>query len=123
MNIDDLTFGELKQIAALFNSATTQQQVKLQDENFVGKYVLCRFCSAGVHAGILVSQEGDQVVLKDSRRLWKWESTGVALSSVAQIGLTGGKLDVVNPLIKINGVIEVILCTDKAKDSIHGFDN
>ena len=120
-NIDDLTYGELKQIAALFNATT--QQTKPQDDDFVGKYVLCRCYSAGVHSGILVSQDRDQVVLKDSRRLWKWETTGVALSGVAQLGLTGGKLDVVNPLIKINGVVEVIVCTDKARDSIHGFNN
>jgi len=30
-----------------------------------GKYVICRCNSAGVHAGELVSQEGDVALLKD----------------------------------------------------------
>ena len=37
-----------------------------------GKYVIVRGNRSGVFAGELVSQEGQQVELKNVRRLWKW---------------------------------------------------
>ena len=33
-------------------------------------YVIVRTYSAGVHAGIMVSRNGKEVVLKNARRLW-----------------------------------------------------
>ena len=120
MNIDNLTFSELKQIAALFNQFKAEEK----PDELVGKYVLVRCYSAGVHAGELVSQKGDVVELKDSRRLWQWVANdGIALSGVAQCGLKGGKLDHVNPFIRLTGVIETISCSGKSKASINDFIN
>lgn len=117
MNIEDLTIKEARQLAAMFGN--TQQSAP---HPFVGKYVICRCNSAGVHAGVLVSQSGDEAVLKDSRRLWYWKAKqGIALSGVAQHGITSeSKLDAVNPDIALTGVIETIPCTDAAKESING---
>lgn len=117
-NIDNLTFGELKQIAAMFG----QQNAAPAPHPFVGRYVICRCYSAGVHAGVLVSQTGDQAVLRDSRRLWSWTAKeGIALSGVAQHGIKGGKLDVVNPEIALTGVIETIPASAASEASIRGF--
>ena len=119
MNIDNLTFGELKQIAALFSGAqTTAAPVN----PVIGQYCIARCYSAGVHAGEVVSVDGENVVLKDSRRLWSWKAKdGVALSGVAQAGLSTDnvKVDLVNPTIYLTGVCELIPCSDKAKESIH----
>lgn len=118
MNIEDLTFGQCKQIAAMFGAATPAKT-----HPFVGQYVICRCYSAGVHAGVLVSQDGDTAVLRDSRRLWSWTAqAGVALSGVAQAGINRGKsrVDTVNPTIALTGVIETIPCTTLAQESIHG---
>ena len=120
MNIDNLTFGELKQIAALFNAAQPAAQTI---DPMVGQYVICRCYSAGVHAGVLVSQTGDVAVLKDSRRLWSWTAKdGVALSGVAQHGIKSdkSKVDTLNPLIRLTGVIETIPATAAAQESING---
>lgn len=117
MNIDNLTFGELKQIAAMF--AGTQSA----PHPFVGKYVIARCYAAGVHAGTVQSVDGESVILTDSVRLWSWKAeNGVALSGVAQHGLSSGesKLDSENPFIYLTGVCELIPCSEKAKDSIHG---
>lgn len=117
MNIDNLTFGELKQIAAMFGAKTAEPAA----HPFVGKYVICRCYSAGVHAGILVSQSGDQAILKDSRRLWSWKNKGgVALSGVAVNGLDSGKVDTLLPEIALTGVVETIPCSAAAKESING---
>jgi integrase len=117
MLIDSLTYGELKQIAALFNSASAASPAP---HPFVGKYVIARCYAAGVHAGEVVSVDVENVVLKDSRRLWSWKAKeGVALSGVAQNGLQpGGKVDVLNPLIALTGVCELIPCSAAAKGTI-----
>jgi len=118
-DIEDLTFKQIKQIASLLDHTKTEQL----ESPMIGKYVLVRCYSAGVHAGTLVSQVGDVVVLKDSRRLYSWGSDGgVALSGVAQLGMsTGKKVDTLNPLIQLTGAIETILCTDIARKSINEY--
>jgi hypothetical protein len=118
MNIDNLTYGELKQIAALFGGA----QSHAQTNPMIGQYCIARCYAAGVHAGVVVSVDGENVVLKDSRRLWAWKAKdGVALSGVARFGLTTdkSKVDVINPLIYLAGVCELIPCSEAAKESIN----
>jgi len=121
MKIDDMTYGEFRQIAALFNGL--QSEPTVQNHPFVGKYVIARCYAAGVHAGEVVSVDGENVILKDSRRLWSWKAKdGVALSGVAQTGVQSGcKIDVVNPEIALMGVCELIPATEVAKESINGF--
>jgi hypothetical protein len=88
---------------------------------FCGKYVIARCHIAGVHAGEVVSADGENVILKDSRRLWSWKAKdGIALSGVAQNGLkSDSKIDTMNPLIFLTGVCELIVCSDIAKASIN----
>lgn len=38
----------------------------------IGKYAIVRGDRSGVFAGVLESQEGQRVVLRDVRRLWRW---------------------------------------------------
>lgn len=123
MNIDNLTFGELKQIASLFSNQPAQTQTASIGNQLVGKYCIARCYSAGVHAGTVESVDGENVILRDSVRLWSWKATnGVALSSVAQNGIDRDKckIDANNPVIYITGVCELIPCSDKAKESISG---
>jgi hypothetical protein len=119
MNLNDLTIGQAKELAAMFG-ATPSQAVP---HPFIGKYVIARCYSAGVHAGIVASVDGENVVLTDSRRLWSWNAKdGVALSGVAQSGLkTGGKVDLINPQIYLTGVCELIPTAAGVQESIHGY--
>lgn len=119
MNIDQMTFGDLKQIAAMFGTsgATTKPHP------LVGKYVIARCYAAGVHAGTVESVDGENVILRESIRLWSWKAAdGVALSGVAQNGIQRDKckLDSVNPIIYLTGVCELIPCSEKARGSING---
>jgi hypothetical protein len=123
LNINELTIGQAKELAALFGASAQVYQAVLPHP-FVGKYVIARCYAAGVHAGEVVSVDGDTAVLKNSRRLWSWKAKdGVALSGVAQHGLKkdGGKVDVVNPEIYLTGICELIPATQAAKDSIDGY--
>lgn len=116
MNINDLTIGQARNIAALFGN----NGVAPASHPFVGQYVICRCYSAGVHAGVLVSQTGDQAVLSQSRRLWSWKAKqGVALSGLAVHGLESGKIDTLLPTIALTGVIETIPCSAEAQASIN----
>jgi len=94
-----------------------------QTDPFVGKYVICRCYSAGVHAGVVVSQVGDVVYLAQSRRLWSWKAmSGVALSGVAVSGLDNGcKVDSTVGLIRLTGVIETLLCSKDSEVSIRDY--
>jgi len=120
-DIEQLTLKQIREISALVNGTTVQpSQVP---HPFIGKYVIARCYAAGVHSGTVVSVDGENVILKDSRRLWSWKAKdGVALSGVAQTGVQSGcKIDVVNPEIALTGVCELIPCSTVAKESIDGF--
>lgn len=119
MNINELTIGQAKELASIFQ--TTGKTTA--PHPFIGAYVIARCYSAGVHAGEVVSVDNENVVLKDSRRLWNWKANdGVALSGLAQSGLNGKdcKIDLVNPLIYLTGVCELIPCASGVKETIHG---
>jgi hypothetical protein len=121
MNINDLTIGQAKELASLFSSSQTQTALQ---NPMVGKYVIARCYAAGVHAGEVVSVDGENVILKNSRRLWSWKAAdGVALSGVAQKGLQPGKskLDVINPEIYLTGVCELIPVASGIRESIHDY--
>lgn len=124
MNYEDLTLKQIREIAALAGIVGAAQSVPTAPHPFIGKYVIARCYSAGVHAGEVVSVDGENVILKDSRRLWSWKAQdGLALSGVAQHGLKSGssKLDVVNPEIYLAGVCELIPVATGIKESIHGY--
>ena len=40
--------------------------------SLIGKFVIVRTYSAGVHAGTLASQAGKEVTLTNARRIWLW---------------------------------------------------
>lgn len=118
VSIDNLTFGEIKQIVSAFGSAVTVKSA----HPMIGEYVIARCYAAGVHAGEVVSVDGENVILKDSRRMWSWKAQdGIALSGVAQHGIQNQscKIDSQNPSIYLTGVCELIPCTRKAKESIN----
>jgi len=84
--------------------------------------VILRCFGAGVHAGVLVSQTGDQAILRDSRRLWSWHAAGgIALSGCAVHGIVASKSKLDSRLrdIALTGVIETIPCTDQARKTIN----
>ena len=121
MSINDLTIGEAKQLAGMFS--VSQSLAPSSVNPMVGKYVIARCYAAGVHAGEVASVDGENVTLKNSRRLWSWKAKdGVALSGVAQTGLKEScKLDVINPEIYLTGVCELIPCAAGVMESINAY--
>jgi hypothetical protein len=86
------------------------------------RYVIVRTYSAGVFAGTLESREGKEVVMSNARRLWYWDGA----SSLSQLAMEGVKkpenckfpCEVAR--IELTEAIEIIDCTEEAKQSIAG---
>jgi len=83
-------------------------------------YVIVRTYSAGVFAGYLESRKGQEVVLKNVRRLWYWDGAA-SLSQLAMEGVKkpeNCKFPCEVDRIELLQAIEILDCTEEAKQSI-----
>lgn len=86
-------------------------------------YCIVRTYSAGVWAGwVDLKNYGERMIIKDARRLWRWWSE-FTLSALATTGIKNGKesenkyaMSVAK--VYLTNVIEIIPCTDIAKEQI-----
>ena len=85
-----------------------------------GEYIICRTFSAGVFAGTLVSRKGQEVTLKQARRLWYWDGA----ASLSQLAMEGVKNPQsckfpceVSSVVLLNA-IELLPVTKQARASI-----
>ncbi len=90
------------------------------DNPFIGKRVLVRTYSAGVHIGTLVSGDGMECHLTEALRLWKWSGGGLSLSAVAENGIKGGRLNRTREVMLTN-CIEFIPTSERAEASFVKF--
>ena len=112
MNIDDLTLGEARKLAALFGGATVAPSAHPYAA-FVGRTVVVRSHLSGVWHGTLTGVSGTSGVnLTGARRAWHW--TGAATcSGLAIRGPTGGKI--AGPVdMAIPETIEIVTSTPEA---------
>ena len=82
--------------------------------------VIIRTQNAGVFMGELVSRDGQEVELKNARRLWMWYGAA-SLSQLAMEGVSRPrecKFPVAVSKIVLTQVIEIIQCTAKALASV-----
>ena len=84
------------------------------------KYKIVRTYSAGVFAGEIVSRKGQEVVMKNARRIWYWSGA----ASLSQLAMEGTK-DPENckfpqevNRVELLQVIEIIDVTSEAEKSI-----
>ena len=86
----------------------------------IGKDVLVRTYSAGVHVGTLQSRNGKEVVLTNARRIWYWDGA----ATLSQLAIDGTsrpencKFPEAVQEILLTEAIEIIPITDKARESI-----
>jgi small nuclear ribonucleoprotein (snRNP)-like protein len=86
----------------------------------VGKRVLIRTYSAGVHIGTLEHYDNMEAHLTDALRLWKWEGGGLSLSAVANQGVKKARIDRTVEVYLTN-VIEIIPTTPGAEKTYARF--
>jgi hypothetical protein len=122
INIEELTIGQAKELATLF-SAPQQPQTGLN--SMLGKKCVVRTYNAGVWFGEIVEKSGNEVIIKNARRMWKWwAKEGISLSSVALHGVKQDQSKIVEPVPAVwLEAIELIPASDKAVASIEGAPN
>lgn len=123
MNIDDITIGEARQLSSLFSKALPATS-NSPTFSMIGKKVIIRTFSAGVHYGELVEKDGKEVILGNARRLWYWKTAnkGISLSEVANKGLAKDS-KVCAPVDAIwLEAVEIIPCTKEAIKNIEAQD-
>jgi hypothetical protein len=99
MDIDSLTIGQAKQLAAMFGGTQAAASSYTAGD---GRAVIVRARDAGVHFGYLVGFDGRRVDLTNSRRLWSWMAAeDGSLSGVAVHGIDASKSKVAAVVAKI----------------------
>ncbi len=87
----------------------------MTNQSLVGQHCVVRTFSAGVHLGEVVSKDGKSVVLKDARRLWRWQGA-FTLSEVATKGVSKtSRIAVAVPVIELTEAIELIPTSEEAR--------
>lgn len=113
MSIETIKINEVEYVR---KDSLTQQAPSLNGL----KHAIVRTYSAGVFAGYIESQNGQEVVLLKARRLWQWAGAA-SLSQLAVDGTsspTSCKFPCEVDRIKLLQAIEILDTTDKAKKSI-----
>ena len=86
------------------------------------KYVIVRTYSAGVFAGELESRTGQEVVLRNARRIWYWAGA----ASLSQLAMEGTKkpdeckFPCEVDRVELLQAIEILDVTPEARESIKG---
>ena len=109
------------------------ESIKIDDVEYVRKdanqtatqldsmrYVICRTYSAGVFAGYIESRTGQEVVMRNARRIYYWDGAA-SLSQLATDGTSkpqNCKFPCAVDRVELLQAIEILDCTQKAKDSI-----
>lgn len=88
------------------------------------EYCIIRTYSAGVFAGYVESRDGKEVKIRNVRRIWYWDGA----NSLSQLAVDGTlkpkncKFACEVDTILVTEAIEIIPCTQKAKESIEGVE-
>lgn len=123
INIDDLTFGQIKQLSSIINnnsSLNTKSESNLFSR-YVGQYVICRTRNEGINAGKVIDCDETGVILEDSRRLYYHKPADKALSWYEGVALEGLSKDSKIGAEVEKAIIEdysLTVCTEKAEKSI-----
>ena len=123
MDINKLTFGEIKELMQLF-SGSTKQSITETASPHIGKRVVVRSYGSGVHFGTLKAKENNQagveVELADSRRIHYWDGAA-SLSQLAMEGVSKAsncRMPCKVDTMTVTQVLEIIPTTDKAGKSL-----
>lgn len=86
------------------------------------RYCLVRSHNAGVFTGWVVSRNGQEVTMRDARRIWFW----CGAATLSQLAMDGVKypekcrFPCEVPELILTETIEIIPMTQKAKESVEG---
>ena len=121
MNINEMTIGQAKELAAMFGAGGEASRTNVA-KSIIGKYVIIRSRNEGINAGTVVDADETGVILSGARRLWHHKPKVASESwyeGVANHGLSDDSRISASVIEKV--IIEdysATICTDTAKQSI-----
>lgn len=120
MDINNLTIGQAKELAAMFGATQAQPSASLN--GMIGKPVIVRTYTAGVWFGVLAEKSGNEVILTGARRMYRWwAAESISLSAVAIYGINEAKSKIIEPITSVwLEAIEIMPTSDKATAQIAG---
>ena len=109
----------LKEIAELLGMKNTAAESGLNSFG-IGQEVIIRTYSAGVWFGRLKEKSGDEVILTEARRMWRWwAEESISLSGVALHGIKQNKSRIAGAIDSVwLQAIEIIPTSSEAAESI-----
>ena len=109
----------LKEIAELLGMKNAAAESGL-NSFAIGQEVIIRTYSAGVWFGRLKQKSGNEVILTDARRMWRWwAKESISLSGVALYGIKQEKSRITGAVESVwLEAIEIIPISGKAAESI-----
>lgn len=121
MNINDLTIGQAKELANIFGQNNTSKGINFA----IDESVIIRTYSAGVWCGRLAQKSGNEVILTDARRMWRWGAKeSISLSAVANYGINQGRSKIAPSVERVwLEAIEIIPISNISMASIMGANN
>lgn len=122
MDIDSLTLGQLKEIAAMFTAQVSSSAGFYQ--RYIGKKVIVRSRNEGINFGEVVACDATGIVLKNARRLWYHKPADMSQSWYEGVANTGVSSDSrLSAPVAEKAIIEqygITACTDVAIKSLEG---
>lgn len=92
--------------------------------NYIGKKVLVRGIQSGIYFGELVSQDKQEVEMKNVRNLWRWSGANTLLD-LAENGAKNTYdcrfSNQVNSII-LTDICEIVPCSNKVVKNIEGVE-
>ena len=109
----------LKELAELLGMKNTAAESGL-NSFVIGQEVIIRTYSAGVWFGRLKQKAGNEVILTEARRMWRWwAKESISLSGVALYGINQDKSRIAGAVESVwLQAIEIIPISGKAAESI-----
>ncbi|BAQ84116.1 hypothetical protein [uncultured Mediterranean phage uvMED] len=107
----------LKKITTSLDDVKTDSTNEFNGFNeFLGKKVVVRTLSCGVHFGTLVKQFKETVLLKDSRIIYSWKGA-FTLNELSKEGIAGGRISKPVEFQELDR-IGIMLLTDKSEKTL-----
>jgi len=106
------------------NEIIINDEVYVKKISDISKWKIVRTYSAGVFFGKIETRNGQEVVMRNARRLWYWDGA----SSLSQLAMEGTKkpenckFPCAVDRLELLQVIEILDVTEKAKQSINGVE-
>ena len=131
MDINELTVGQVKEIVNIFGNNSFSMNSCSKDDCCIdgsmdyfcqGESVIVRTFSAGVWCGTLKKKSGNEVILENARRMWRWFcKKSISLSGVVGYGIVREKSKIAAPVPQVwLEAIEIMPISGEPLDSIMG---